>query len=382
MKAWARALALTLLVFGCATTMGNTPYPLAGYGLGAFGLFLSGLLLGPSAAALSVAAGQGLAAYVLYATRSIFLLVAVASVPVRALQAFAFARLRARLGVLGAGSLASLLGAFLASLLAVLYYGEGGLSAAFAFMDVLYLYPAYLAHRYVSVRAPRLSAKAVGLSLLALGLYLTFLSASTYLLPAALFLGLALLASSSALLIKGFRTKPALALLVLGLALMPPALLASGQAYAMAMRAAHYPFFLDSLQGAQWQQRSLLAICRGGDVSEGVYDPQRLRVLSTCYVAAGRVVGIISNQGPSTDGDFIIDIVPEQGLADVLTLGSLLLRGGTIHVEVVPKDQPGLLAHLDLKPGDRVVVIGALVLDTDHGWWTEIHPAWAIAKSG
>jgi len=42
--------------------------------------------------------------------------------------------------------------------------------------------------------------------------------------------------------------------------------------------------------------------------------------------------------------------------------------------------QSTVLKGLNLKPGDRIMVTGVFVLDTDHGWWSEIHPAWKIEK--
>jgi hypothetical protein len=46
----------------------------------------------------------------------------------------------------------------------------------------------------------------------------------------------------------------------------------------------------------------------------------------------------------------------------------------------LPQDQPEVVAGRDLRPDKRVLVVGVLVLDTDHGWWTEVHPA-SIVRS-
>ena len=63
----------------------------------------------------------------------------------------------------------------------------------------------------------------------------------------------------------------------------------------------------------------------------------------------------------------------------MLSLGIIVLVGGLMHVVVVPSQQGALASVLgSLKAGMTVTVTGALVLDTDHGYGSEIHPAWAI----
>lgn len=51
-----------------------------------------------------------------------------------------------------------------------------------------------------------------------------------------------------------------------------------------------------------------------------------------------------------------------------------------MHIEVVPANQHSVLDPIGggVCPGDKVKVVGVLVIDTDHGLWAEIHPAFNI----
>ena len=54
------------------------------------------------------------------------------------------------------------------------------------------------------------------------------------------------------------------------------------------------------------------------------------------------------------------------------------MRHGHIHVEIVPHDQGNVIIP---GKGDYIMVTGAWVIDTDHGSWSEIHPAWHIENN-
>ncbi len=82
--------------------------------------------------------------------------------------------------------------------------------------------------------------------------------------------------------------------------------------------------------------------------------------------------------GPAVDGDFSFDIRPDAGFGWTLSLGSYVLNDGNLHVEVVPSDQAAVLGSVTLVPGAHVQVTGVWVLDTDHGWFSEVHPAWSV----
>jgi hypothetical protein len=220
-----------------------------------------------------------------------------------------------------------------------------------------------------------------------------FASASVFLLPGAFVGAIAVLALAFVLfgrsvLASGSRLRssietggPAISVVVL-VALVLISYPTSG----FALRALGYPFTPDGLSGQQWMQVSSAPGCRvgnlagAGTIANGVWGPARLRVLSTCVSVTGVIEGLASTAGPSLDDDYSFDLRLDPGYEWTLSLGSYVLNDGKLHVEIVPLDQPSVFANVTLSPGDHVRVIGVLVLDTDHGWTSEIHPAWAVME--
>ncbi len=135
---------------------------------------------------------------------------------------------------------------------------------------------------------------------------------------------------------------------------------------------AMYPYKYESWVGKQWLQKVEGPYCREGNVFVSTYDPMRLRILSTCVTVEGVVVSEINKVG---DGDIVFDVKLDPDYEYMLSIGSWILREGAIHVEIVPDDQ-GLVTIPE--KGDRVRIVGVWVVDTDHGSWSEIHPAWYI----
>jgi CHRD domain len=132
------------------------------------------------------------------------------------------------------------------------------------------------------------------------------------------------------------------------------------------------------------------ALCRA-DPLQGVHHPWRLKLISPC----AQFVGVLTEDpkpNPS-DGDVTVDVSPDPGYETMLN-DKNRAEGG-IHVEVVPRDQPGCTpgqpvtgtednlgtcsgAAIQLpQKGARVRMIGAHVLDSWVGW-NEIHPAWRV----
>jgi hypothetical protein len=132
------------------------------------------------------------------------------------------------------------------------------------------------------------------------------------------------------------------------------------------------------------------------DPLDGVHNPDRLQVLNPCAVFQGTVV-----QAPkknSSDGDVAFSVSPDPGYASMLNAKNRL-KGG-LHIEIVPRDQPGctpgqpvLVGNVpDLgicsgrnitgpALGDHVRIVGPWVLDRNDDW-NEIHPAWSIGAPG
>lgn len=123
----------------------------------------------------------------------------------------------------------------------------------------------------------------------------------------------------------------------------------------------------------------------------GVHDPQRLKVLNACATFVG-TVSRAPKLNPS-DGDVTLNAKPDPGYESMLNAKNV--QEGGLHVEIVPRDQPGCTPGQPVKGtasnlgtcsganvlypplGARVRVIGPWVFDAWVGW-NEIHPAWRI----
>ena len=127
----------------------------------------------------------------------------------------------------------------------------------------------------------------------------------------------------------------------------------------------------------------------------GVHGPDRLKVVSPCAAFQGTV-----NEAPvkNPDGDVSFQVSPDPGYASFLNAQNR--REGGLHVEIVPRDQPGCTPGQPVHAGDvpdlgtcsgrdvaapevgaHVRIIGSWVLDRSNGWF-EIHPTWRIQPAG
>ena len=378
------------LTFLGALTLGNAPYPALGYGLLSFPLFLLPYVLPRREAVIAFFTGAILGVAVDLRAESVFAFVGVGAILVRGIQLLIILRLRRRHGFLAPVLVALVFGTVAALATGVATFGGEGLQPAFAVLDVAYAIPAYLAVRIG--QAPRSRPeKAFGLVTVVGGTLGLFFAASTFLLLLPLAVALLLIARGALLVARGDArprspARPAvlsLASLVAVVALLA-AFALSGAAAGYALRAALYPLYPDSLAARQWEQTSTDAACRpgllygGGTTTNGVFGHERLRVMSTCATVRGVIVALEPTSGPAVDGDYSFDIALDPGYVGLLSLGSGVFLSGSMHVEVVPSDQPAVLGNVTLAPGLHVQVTGAWVLDTDHGWWSEIHPAWSV----
>lgn len=379
-----------LLSFLGAITLGNAPYLFFGYGLSAFAVFAVALTCRPGSQ-IGFVLGLVVGVAVDLVAQSLFLFVGIGAVVVRLLQFFLLLRLRRSIGDLAAGLIALLVGVFLAITVGLVTYGGEGIQPAFAVFDVVYLAPAWMLARIQAARLP--CVEAAGLASLVLAATLVaFASASAFLLPAAFIAAMIALGLVGAVVLRRRGPLPLAkrnamdraAPLVIA-ALLVVLFLASGPAVSYSVRALGYPLYPDSLAARQWIQTSSDPACRSGDMvggrteTNGVWSPARLRVLSTCVTVTGTVEALTPTSGPAVDGDYGIDLRVEPGYEWTLSLGTYVLNGGLLHVEIVPSDQATVLGNLTLAPSAHLRVTGVWVLDTDHGWWSEIHPAWAVA---
>lgn len=138
-----------------------------------------------------------------------------------------------------------------------------------------------------------------------------------------------------------------------------------------------YPFEPHSWTSLKWEQQNPGVCPATNDVFGGTWSPARFRIVNTCTTAAGVVGQLVTAEN---DGDFSFNIKVNQTYSGLLSLANYLFEGGELHVEVVPADQHRILDPIGggVCPGDLVKVTGVLVLDTDHGMGSELHPAASI----
>lgn len=375
-----------IFTFICSITLGNAPYAFAGYGLSAFALYLIGYIFSKREAIISYIIGLILAAFLLLYSASVFLLVAVAFVIVRSLQLLILVFLKDKRGLLSSTLIATVFGSFIATLLGIGYYGEGALTTALSFYDLIYSIPAYLAYRFLRFSSPH---NFLGILSSILLTFLLFFSISTFFIFTTFILVLISFITLLFIITKSLSSMPMnqkniVITFILIILFIGYIIFFSSSSSNYILRSTYYSFYPDSLSMTQWYQKKSNPECQQGNIAGdwtqkgGVYDPQRLRVLDTCVTVTGTIVGIMPTKGPATDNDYIIEIKVDPQYQYLLSIGSYWFRGGYLHVEIIPKDQSKLLSNLNLEIGMRVKITGVWVLDTDHGWWSELHPIWAI----
>jgi hypothetical protein len=128
---------------------------------------------------------------------------------------------------------------------------------------------------------------------------------------------------------------------------------------------------------------------------DGVHGSDRLKVLSPCAAFQGTV-----SEKPvkNSDGDVSFQARPDRGYASMLNAHNR--SEGGLHIEIVPRDQPGCKRGQTVHVGDvpdlgtcsgrdiaapalgaHIRVIGPWVLDRNNNWY-EIHPAWRVKQLG
>jgi hypothetical protein len=123
-----------------------------------------------------------------------------------------------------------------------------------------------------------------------------------------------------------------------------------------------------------------------------VHGHDRLKVLTPCAEFRGTV-----SESPlkNPDGDVSFQAKPDPDYATMLNAQNR--SEGGLHIEIVPRDQPGCTPGKPVHVGDvpglgtcsgrdiaspalgaHVRIVGPWVLDRNNKWY-EIHPAWHIA---
>lgn len=110
--------------------------------------------------------------------------------------------------------------------------------------------------------------------------------------------------------------------------------------------------------------------------TRGVYRPSRL-VLQQGIVCQ-RAVGTVRSVRKEDDGDLHIGVELSSGYKTLINTANVNHQHGWLVVEFMARDA----RHLP-KPSvaDKVTIVGAWVLDTQHGWM-ELHPVWRMIAHG
>ncbi|WP_202320691.1 hypothetical protein [Archaeoglobus neptunius] len=360
---------LLFVLFGtlATSTMMNAPAIFVGYGLVYLVMLLASWLFNPKKAFFAVLLSTLLSLPILLMTKAVFVEVAVLNVIVRAPIAYVASYVRWRNGLLSSTFTLSALETFTALLIAILYFGDDGIHASLSIFGILLAPFGYVVYMAIE-NGEKLKATA-GL----FAAFLFYLSLVTFPVLVTVF---------SSLLAVPLLTRRSRSLLALTLVL-----LFASSAYALTaddgfknnLKISLYPFNPKSWSEERWKQES--GLCpEMSDVFVNTHTPERLRIIGSCI----EITGIVKKPPfVAGDGDYCFDIIPDN--KNALGIGNYVLRRGALHVEVVPRDQIEVLTPVQgVCPGDLVKVRGVWVVDTDHGMWTEVHPAFKIEilKSG
>jgi len=363
---------LFVLLAGLASaTMVNGPALFLGYGLTFPVMLLGAWMFRPLRAATLVLIAMLLALPFYVLPHSIFLTIALFAVVLRPSLTYVTSKVYLARGRLASVFALAVIETSLALTIGVLYYGADAIETGLSIFGVIFAIYCYSAGLYArqtgSTRVAGVLASLVALLAYFLALY-SFLALWTAILSL-LSVGLLILATKWGPRMKGV-VYGSLALAVVGLAL-------GGQPLLSNVSASSYPFLQSSWTSSRWAQ-SNSACPVTSNAFASVHDPSRLRIVNACVSVTGQVGLSIERD---TDGDFSFQLRPTTLNASVLSLSNYIFWGGYVHVEVVPADQQRILQPIGgVCPGDMVKVTGALVIDTDHGMFSELHPVYSIQK--
>ncbi|MEB2835887.1 MAG: hypothetical protein GSR80_001411 [Desulfurococcales archaeon] len=373
----ARAALYAILAFAGISLMANAPGILVGYGLVYAAMYYAVLAFPPAMAAALFATAHAAALAVIAETRAAFTLVPAASLALRTPLVYVAARLRGRLGALGEAFLLAGVDQLVALTIAILYYGNDGIHAGLAIYELLLAPYAYYAYHYTTLEARRHGwAPALGLTASLAGLAAYYFGAYAFLsLPSLAAGAVAALALGAAVARPHGAT--ALGAAALALAVAASGLALGGTPLSYNLKVSLYPFEPHSWGPQRWAQSSTGPCQSTSNVFRYTHDPARLRIVEGCVTVTGRVVGAPKIED---DGDYCFDVKIINSSGAILSLGNEVLRRGALHVEVVPHDHFRVLGPIGggVCPGDIVRVTGVYVVDTDHGMWAEVHPAYNI----
>lgn len=368
--AMSKYLDTTLFILGIffISTSINAPNFLVGYGLVVAYAMIILAYIPTYRGVLIFFLAHLIAAGIMIYTEAAFTHVIILSLIVRTLILLCLIRLvdKGFLGNLGHRLLTLLaLEVIIAYTIALLYYAHDAIEVGLDIYSLVYIPYIYLSHKYYS-RGDKLSA-----SILIFASVLYYFSAAYFIALMTFIISIVILLVYWTGIGLEKRYTP---IFLIGLTLVAGVF---SQPYIYYnIHVITYPFQPTSWMGTQWLQTESGSRCLQGNVFINTYDPSRLRILDTCVTVEGLVV---TYPRKNMDGDITFDVELDPEYAHMLSIGSHILRRGRIHVEIVPGDQPNVYIP---EKGERVRIVGVWVVDTDHGSWSEIHPAWYIERVG
>jgi hypothetical protein len=127
-------------------------------------------------------------------------------------------------------------------------------------------------------------------------------------------------------------------------------------------------------RAAARQQQAALHCPDSTHVLDGVYHPDRLVVRDSCR----RITGTVEDVRDEEDGDIHVLVRLDSQYRSMLMDANFSIQHGDLVVEFMPRDY-GHLPRPSI--GDRLVLVGAYVDDTQHSW-AELHPVWSVSING
>ncbi len=343
----------------------NAPNILVGYGLVIPAMMISIVYTRPLKGALLFFLGHLIATFILIWTASMFTLVAGLSLIVRSLMVLILGYMYENKTINNLLLLLTsivILDTFISYSIALLYYGHDAIEVGLDIYSAIYIPYIYLSYKYYKKKLIPYSITLI------LAMILYYFSVAYFYAAALNILSIAI----PIMLLSPGRPedmKKILGLLLAAFVMLTPLSMPFILYNTIVIT---YPYNPASWMGTQWNQTREGGFCKPGNVFEHVYDPARLRILDTCVTIRGVVVSEITI---AADGDVTFDVKLDPPYQHMLSIGSYILRNGAIHVEIVPYDRDAVLIP---KKGDYVEITGVWVVDTDHGSWSEIHPAWSV----
>lgn len=367
-----RVFALLFVVVGglASATAMNAPALFIGYGLVYPVMLLAAWSFRPIKAAGLMLAVMFVALPFYVLPHSIFASVAILSMVLRPSIVYVASRVNRTHGKLGSALVLSAVETSIALGIGVEVFGVDGIEEGFAIFGITFAIFCYAAFFYASGRG-RIGV--VGLVASGLALLEYFLGLAAYVVPYTLLLAtLALL--SLVLGTRRDRDRSKLVYVGLVIALLAPVV--GGPHLLDNLTVSTYPFNPASWNGSGWAQTNPSCPVMA-NLFVNVHDPARLRIVDPCVTVTGTVGLSIVHE---VDGDFTFFLKPFAANHTALALSNYIFWQGYIHPEVIPADQHSVLDQIGggVCPGDVLKITGALVLDTDHGTYSEIHPVYSI----